>query len=352
MYVLSNEDSEEESNDLSDLIKESDGVKGSGSDMSDYDSDKDPMIENDSDSDLEKDLLAKCLNREEFNFQPGQKVEVAKGMIFETRKAFRKVIYEQSIQSGFKLRKIKNESKRVTVGCAASDCEWRVHASLLPDGITFAIKTCNPVHTCQTIDKIQASARWMADKISSLVRGDRNIKKEVLREELMKFGLQPTRFQLQRARKIALEKVDGSHAESFQNLPHYCRMVMKTNPGSIATIEFGLTLGDPIPSVKRFFVGFEGLKKGFMEGCKPYLGFDGCHLKGIYGGVLLSAVGMDGNSGLFPLAFAYVESENKDSWTFFFNLLEELLGGFNPNLEWTFMTDRQKVIYLLCLYFQ
>ncbi|KAL0289962.1 UNVERIFIED_CONTAM: hypothetical protein Sangu_2594100 [Sesamum angustifolium] len=71
-------------------------------------------------------------------------------------------------------------------------------------------------------------------------------------------------------------------------------------------------------------------------------GFDGCHLKGPFGGVLLAAIGLDGNNGLFPVAFAVVESECKESWTFFFENLSMLVGGFSVDKPWTFMSDRQK----------
>ena len=83
-----------------------------------------------------------------------------------------------------------------------------------------------------------------------------------------------------------------------------------------------------------------------MRGCRAFLGFDGCHLKGSYGSVLLSAVGLDGNNGLFPVAFAVVESETKESWCFFFEWLSEMLDGFQEVKSWNFMTDRQKVVPL------
>jgi hypothetical protein len=32
------------------------------------------------------------------------------------------------------------------------------------------------------------------------------------------------------------------------------------------------------------------MKIGFVKGCRPWFGIDGCHLNGPYGGVLLSVV--------------------------------------------------------------
>ena len=34
------------------------------------------------------------------------------------------------------------------------------------------------------------------------------------------------------------------------------------------------------PTFKRFFVCFEAMRKGFVEGCRPFIRLDGCHLKG------------------------------------------------------------------------
>ncbi|KAK4394623.1 hypothetical protein Sango_1616600 [Sesamum angolense] len=59
-------------------------------------------------------------------------------------------------------------------------------------------------------------------------------------------------------------------------------------------------------------------------------------------GVLLAAIGLDGNNGLFPVAFVIAESECKESWGFFFENLSIMLSGFSYDKPWTFMSDRQK----------
>jgi hypothetical protein len=66
-------------------------------------------------------------------------------------------------------------------------------------------------------------------------------------------------------------------------------------------------------------------KDGFIKGCRPFFGLDGCHLKGPYGGVLLSAISLDANHGLFSIAFTVVEVESKDSWSFFLECLHDAI---------------------------
>ncbi|KAH7839403.1 hypothetical protein Vadar_003713 [Vaccinium darrowii] len=92
------------------------------------------------------------------------------------------------------------------------------------------------------------------------------------------------------------------------------------------------------PTFKRLYICFDACKKGFAA-CRPVIGIDGCHLKGLYGGILLAAVGRDPNEEYFPLAFAVVEAENKDSWMWFISLLLDDVGS---DRTYTFTSDQQK----------
>ena len=57
---------------------------------------------------------------------------------------------------------------------------------------------------------------------------------------------------------------------------------------------------------------FAGVKKGFLEACRLVFGLDGTFLKDAAGGVLLTAIGVDPNNGLYPIAYATTEGEAKD----------------------------------------
>ena len=52
-------------------------------------------------------------------------------------------------------------------------------------------------------------------------------------------------------------------------------------------------------------------------------------------------MGRDGNNQMFPIAWAVVEVESKDSWSWFINLLLEDIGLQQGN-GWTVITDQQK----------
>ncbi|XP_071909666.1 uncharacterized protein [Coffea arabica] len=92
---------------------------------------------------------------------------------------------------------------------------------------------------------------------------------------------------------------------------------------------------------ERLYICFAGVKQGFLTGCRQFIGVDGTFLKGLVGGVLLAAVGVDANNGIFPIAYAAAEGESKDSWCWFFKLLKEDL-KIKKDYEWTIMSDKQK----------
>ena len=66
---------------------------------------------------------------------------------------------------------------------------------------------------------------------------------------------------------------------------------------------------------KRMYVCLDACKRGFLVGCRPLIGIDGCHLKGTTEGQLLVAVGKDGNDNIFLIAYVIIEIEKKISWT-------------------------------------
>lgn len=61
--------------------------------------------------------------------------------------------------------------------------------------------------------------------------------------------------------------------------------------------------------------------------------------------MLLVAIALDWNNGLFPIAVGVVESEGRDSWAFFIDHLHTVIGAGTHARAWTFMSDQQKVYH-------
>ncbi|KAK0575955.1 hypothetical protein LWI29_009574 [Acer saccharum] len=150
---------------------------------------------------------------------------------------------------------------------------------------------------------------------------------------------------LYRAKRFALKIGDKDQKESYNKLYRYGGIIIERNPGSYAKLS--MISYDPNLNVlvhfHRFYLSFYAQKKGYLDGCRPFLGLDGCHLKGPYEGILLCAVAIEANSWVFPIALGVVEIESLDSWTWFIQLLYEHV-GMHEQRKVCFMSDQQKGI--------
>ena len=102
------------------------------------------------------------------------------------------------------------------------------------------------------------------------------------------------------------------------------------------------------PKFKRMYVRFNAQNVGFLGGCGPFIGLDGCHIKHRFGGQILSATAKDANDNIFPVAMVVVEQEIRESWIWFLEIFAEDIGR-PEELKLVFISDRQKVCkFLLC----
>ncbi|KAA8531001.1 hypothetical protein F0562_005709 [Nyssa sinensis] len=253
---------------------------------------------------------------EEYHAREGDKIVLKSGQLFENVDKFREVLRDYTIQQGCSISREKNEKARVTAHCADSSCMWRIHASPLLDGMTYMIKRYEGKHTCVRLQSnSNANSSWIAKKLGEVIKTNPNIKVDAMQTYLQKtYGIEASMMQLYKAKRSALDEIEGKHRSSYTMLPMYASEIKRTNPDSLVKIECKRPLLLMNPLFKRIFIAFEALFKGFKAGCRPFIGIDGCHLKGPYGGVLLATVSLDGNNGLFPIAMGVVESENRDSW--------------------------------------
>ncbi|CAI9275866.1 unnamed protein product [Lactuca saligna] len=167
-------------------------------------------------------------------------------------------------------------------------CPWSLYASKWKRDINWMVKSYNKEHRCLQTRNVKACTyKFLAKKIKTQVESKPTIPIRALQE------------QLQRDYQVGLSKM------------------------------------------KVFRARTEALNQGFAAGRRDFLGLDGAFMKGPYPRQILSAVGIDGNNGTYPLAYAVVESESTNSWTWFLTCLGDDL-GLGTNSNFTFMTDKQK----------
>ncbi|KAK6160797.1 hypothetical protein DH2020_004178 [Rehmannia glutinosa] len=149
------------------------------------------------------------------------------------------------------------------------------------------------------------------------------------------------RQQLYRTKGRHWKKIQGNVIVQHHQLRDYCMKTVEMNRRSTAILKL---LGPPLyrnPTFQRLFVLYNAQNRGFIEGCRPIIGLDVCFLKGPFRGQLMAAVARDGNTQMYPLVFAVVESECKDSWSWFLFILTNAIGSVDE-MGWSFISDRQK----------
>ncbi|XP_050106772.1 uncharacterized protein LOC126586117 isoform X1 [Malus sylvestris] len=230
----------------------------------------------------------------------------------------------------------KNDRGRVTAVCAVG-CPWRLHASVMQNDTTWQIKVLNDKHICSRVWKNKyVTYKFIAEKYLNRFKDHPGMTAKTLQDVIQRdMELDVGINQCFRARTEALQVLRGSYDEQYAKIWEYCEEVRQTNVGSTMKVSV-----DP-PFFKRLYVCLDACKKGFKAGCRPMIGVDGCHLKGPYKGQLLAAIGIDANDNMFPIAYAAVEIENKETWSWFLQLLIDDLGPVEEH-RWTFISDQQK----------
>ncbi|XP_014492311.1 uncharacterized protein LOC106754763 [Vigna radiata var. radiata] len=145
-----------------------------------------------------------------------------------------------------------------------------------------------------------------------------------------------------RAKTYASDEVAGSFTEQYRRIFDYANELLARNPGSTIKVKVEPYDGnDGKVMFQRFYACLQACKNSFLS-CRPIIGLDGAFLKGKHHGELLTVVARDTNDQMLPLAYAIVEVENKDTWTWFLELLIADLGGPDVCSGLTIMSDQQK----------
>ena len=116
-----------------------------------------------------------------------------------------------------------------------------------------------------------------------------------------------------------MQKAYDATKGQYELLYNYQFELLRSNPGSTVVIN-SLPDVEP-PMFWRMFICFDACKKGFIAGCRKVIGVDGCFFKGACNGELICAIGRDANNQIYPVAWAVVEKETENSWSWFFGLL-------------------------------
>ncbi|KAH1246528.1 hypothetical protein GmHk_06G016598 [Glycine max] len=181
----------------------------------------------------------------------------------------------------------------------------------------------------------QANREWVVSKLEAKLRIQPTLKcVEALDYFKQEFGVHIEVTKMWRAMKEAKQLVEGSERKQYAKVLDYAHELLRSNPGSTVKINTMPSPEGP-PQFQRLYICIAGCKKGFVAGCRPFIGLDGCFLNSAFGENLLSTVRVDGNNHIFVIAYVVVDMENKDNWKWFLTLLHEYLRdyGLIPTLQ-------------------
>ena len=268
------------------------------------------------------------------------------GMIFSNVVVFRTFLREFHIKEGCGFKFIKNASSKVTVVCK-DGCGFRLHASPLHDTRSFRIKSLKGPHSWgRKYYNSIATSSWITNKYVEKLNDTPEWKVKSVKDDVRKgWMLYISSRQVYRAKRKAIEVIQGKHEDQYLRHWDYCEMVRIPNLGSITLLKVERPWLGSVPIFQRMFIMYDAQARGFIAHCRPIIGLDACFLKGPYGGQLMHAIGRDANNQMYHLAIAVVEAETKNSWSWFLKNLISVLGRPEER-GWIIMSDRQKVYHI------
>ncbi|XP_056696840.1 uncharacterized protein [Spinacia oleracea] len=282
--------------------------------------------------------------------QPYGSIRLEPWLIFKDRESFMNVLMDYCIQEGFGLSVEKSDNLRYTAVCAIEGCDWRIHASKMVDKFSWAIKCMSGEHKlCGRLEVNPiVTTNWLVRKLLPDIEANLEIPVVTLQryaQERFQIEVKPRLFY--KVKAVAKEIIHGSFSESYALLPRYAEMIKETNPGSYALVTWHSVSGDVQPKFKACFFSFAAQFRGFLTGCRPIIGIDGSHLSGYFKGILLAALGIDGNNEIFLLAYGVVDTESQESWNYFMRNLRAVFQQEGCNRDdWTFISDRMRGVDL------
>ncbi|XP_039145858.1 uncharacterized protein LOC120283285 [Dioscorea cayenensis subsp. rotundata] len=258
------------------------------------------------------------------------------GMKFGSFKQFREAVRSYGIKNRYVMKFKPNNKKKCKAFCTKG-CPFYLWASpMVNDRSTIQIKTGNLVHEC-TRDHVNrhVNAQWIANTYLEQFRADPSWKLSgVIQAVKTNQEVDISRLKAYRAKCIAQRIIDGDEESQMARLHDF--ELLKTHPGSAIIVNC-----NDEGVFEALYVCLAPLREGFLAGCRHLISVDGCFLKGLYGGQLLCAVGIDANDCIYPISWAMVKKENKDNWKWFFEVLAEDL-RITDSKKWAFILDRQK----------
>ncbi|XP_057720210.1 uncharacterized protein LOC130934684 [Arachis stenosperma] len=262
----------------------------------------------------------------------GSSTEFQIGQSFQNKDEAVLSVNDYSIRRGVEYRVLESDHLKYHGKCKEFDkgCSWLIRISLRARKGTWKVRRYNGPHTFLATsissDHCQLDYHIICARIFPLVSADAAVSIKVLQQAIeADYGFKPSYRKVWMAKQKAVAQIYGDWEVSYVELPCWMLGVHLTMPGIVTVLKTSpVRVGDQLDEstvyFHRLFWTFSPCVEAFQY-CKPLVSIDGTHLYGKYGGTLLLAIAQDGNSNILLIAFALVEGENMESWSFFLSNL-------------------------------
>ncbi|XP_076934262.1 uncharacterized protein LOC143600465 [Bidens hawaiensis] len=224
-------------------------------------------------------------------------------------------------------------------------CPWAMHISRGTVQDHWCVKTLRYQHQCFESKVIGLYTQsTIAKEIEATIDTNPLIPVKELRDEIQnKHKIHVSEAKMRRAKLDVTYKKDGDFRKQYGILNKYCEELLRANPGTTVQIDVEPCCdpSSPTRQFRRIYICYAGMKSGFKMCGREILGLDRCSIQDPFPGQILTAVGIDGNNGIYPVAFALVEAETDQSWTWFLKCLGDDF-DLPTNASFTFISDGQK----------
>ena len=260
--------------------------------------------------------------------------ELEVGQQFPDKEAVLFAVKTYSIRRSVEYKVLESDHIKYHGKCKqfGNGCSWSIRVTYRQKKGVWEIRRYNGPHTCLSTslsqDHPKLDTNVICANIFSMVQADPTISIKVLQGSVeAKYGFKTSYRKVWLAKQKAIGKIYGDWEESYNELPKWLRGLQAFNPGTIIQL---VTQPYYVENVvdhscvmfHRLFWTFAPCIEAFKY-CKPLITVDGTHLYGKYGGTLLMAIAQDGNSNILPIAFALVEGETREAWSFFLTNLRQ-----------------------------
>ncbi|XP_019233881.1 PREDICTED: uncharacterized protein LOC109214420 [Nicotiana attenuata] len=234
--------------------------------------------------------------------------------VFQEKNAMIRCFCLAAIKEHFEFYVDRSSNTRYSLVCTDKKCGWTVRGSRIKESTLFKVVKFQRSHECSVDIRKSNQGQTTPNVIRDYIIDNlRDIATEV-----------KPRFVISEMKRS--HGVDVAYGKAWHAIQKGLSLLRGTTEQNYEFVYMFFIYGASISGWRYY---------------RPLIAVDGTFLKNKYRGVLLVAVTKDANNQIFPIAFGVVDSENNESYEWYFRELRKAIG---IRKDLIFLSDRHKAI--------